>query len=92
MNGINLIYLGGLPSEAYYALTGAPTFFYSLVNSNEKYPQLWKTLIEGYNKNYCIDFGTPVDVDQSKWLKPNHAYTMVYFQLFLDCSFLNSNN
>jgi hypothetical protein len=24
---------GGLPSEAYYALTGAPTFFYSLIDS-----------------------------------------------------------
>lgn len=25
--------IGGLPSEAYYALTGSPTFFYSLVDS-----------------------------------------------------------
>jgi hypothetical protein len=30
MTGILFNYLGGIPSEAYYALTGAPTFLYSM--------------------------------------------------------------
>lgn len=39
--------------------------------------------MDSYQKNYCIDFGTPFDVDKNKWLSPNHAYTVVLIFLIL---------
>lgn len=33
--------------------------------------------MDAFKKNYCVDFGTPPNVDQKKLLRPQHAYTMV---------------
>lgn len=47
------------------------------MDAKQLMPNYWEILVNSFRKNYCVDFGTSSNTDQTKWLKPNHAYTMV---------------